>query len=66
MIVLLRDPVARALSHWNMWRVFGGKKGFAEEVADELGAMRARRSDDFFVGRKVAVHSLISNTARPP
>jgi hypothetical protein len=32
LIVLLRDPVSRALSHWNMFRVFGGKKGFDEEV----------------------------------
>ncbi|GAX86375.1 hypothetical protein CEUSTIGMA_g13787.t1 [Chlamydomonas eustigma] len=42
LIVLLRDPVARALSHWNMFRVFGGKKGFEEEVGDELAMMRKK------------------------
>ena len=30
----------RALSHWNMYRVFGGKESFESEIGKELKALR--------------------------
>ena len=42
-IILLRDPVARAMSHWNMQRVFLGRgkvRDFDLEVDRELAALR--------------------------
>jgi hypothetical protein len=45
LVVLLRDPVMRAMSHWNMVRVMRGHDGipdFDKEVEKELELMRAK------------------------
>ena len=45
-IVLLRDPVMRAMSQWNMVRIMSGKDkilDFDKEVEAELEIMRAKQ-----------------------
>ncbi len=46
LIVVLRDPVMRAMSHWNMIRVMFGEQGipdFDKEVEEELKIMREKK-----------------------